>query len=67
MDQALSIQDHCERCGNIISCTASDHCFCHTIHLNLNEMQYVSELYKGCLCLQCLADLKTAYAEKLTD
>ena len=53
----------CERCGKRIECKANSFtkCQCSDIHLNLNEVQYVSENYEGCLCAACLQDLKTEY------
>lgn len=53
----------CERCGNRIECKANSYtkCQCTTVQLNLNEVQYVSENFDGCLCAACLFDLKNEY------
>lgn len=53
----------CERCANKIECkvNAIRNCQCSTIQLNLNELQYVSEHYGGCLCVDCLIQLKDEY------
>jgi hypothetical protein len=32
-----------------------------TVQLNLNETQYISEQYDGCLCASCLAVLRDEY------
>jgi len=36
-------------------------CQCSMVPLNLNETQYISENYEGCLCAACLAELKEEY------
>jgi hypothetical protein len=53
----------CERCGKRMECkaNASLKCQCNTVQLNLNEVQYVSEHFDGCLCAECLAELKEEY------
>jgi hypothetical protein len=53
----------CERCGASIECKANANlkCQCNTVQLNLNEVQYVSELYEGCLCAGCLKALQQEY------
>lgn len=53
----------CERCNRRIECKANSYtkCQCSQIQLSLNEVQYVSELYEGCLCYDCLADLQKEY------
>jgi len=53
----------CERCGKRMECKANafSKCQCSTIQLNLNEVQYVSENYEGCLCAACLNELKEEY------
>lgn len=54
----------CERCGASMECKANANakCQCSTVQLNLNEMQYISENYEGCMCAVCLAELKQEYA-----
>ena len=50
----------CERCGKSMECKANANgkCQCNTVQLNLNETQYISENYEGCLCAGCLMELK---------
>ncbi|MEJ7779881.1 MAG: cysteine-rich CWC family protein [Daejeonella sp.] len=57
----------CERCGTRIECKANSfsQCQCSQVQLNLNEVQYVSELHDGCLCAQCLKDLREEYQSLL--
>ncbi|MCJ0742318.1 cysteine-rich CWC family protein [Pedobacter sp. CYS-01] len=38
-------------------------CQCSVVPLNLNETQYISELYDGCLCAACLFSLKEEFNE----
>ncbi|MBB5395959.1 hypothetical protein HDC91_002008 [Mucilaginibacter sp. AK015] len=35
------------------------------MQLTINEVQYVSELYDGCLCANCLLELQKEYQEGL--
>lgn len=53
----------CERCNKRMECKANAYtkCQCSGVQLNLNEVQYVSELYEGCLCANCLTELKQEY------
>jgi len=53
----------CERCKKRIECKANSYtkCQCSVVQLNLNEVQYVSELYEGCICANCLIELKQEY------
>lgn len=53
----------CERCGARMECKANafSKCQCCTVQLNLNEMQYVSECFEGCLCARCLKELQEEY------
>lgn len=53
----------CERCGKRIECKANSYtrCQCSTVQLNLNETQYISEHFEGCLCAGCLNELKQEY------
>ena len=55
----------CERCRKRIVCKANSYtkCQCSTIQLNLNEVQYVSEKFEGCLCSACLLELKEEYSQ----
>ncbi len=53
----------CERCHAPFECKANavTKCQCTKVQLNLNETQYVSELYDGCLCAGCLLSLQQEY------
>ncbi|HVS92210.1 MAG TPA: cysteine-rich CWC family protein [Mucilaginibacter sp.] len=50
----------CERCRFPFECKANavTKCQCTTVQLTLNETQYISEQYDGCLCAGCLVVLK---------
>lgn len=53
----------CERCRDSILCkaNANSKCDCTAVQLTLNETQYISELFDGCLCPRCLLDLQAEY------
>jgi hypothetical protein len=53
----------CERCEAPFECKANSFtkCQCSTVQLTLNEVQYVSELYEGCLCASCLLVIQQEY------
>ena len=55
----------CERCQSPFECKANSFtkCQCAKVLLSLNETQYVSELYDGCLCASCLLELRDEYQE----
>lgn len=57
----------CERCGNGIECKANAYtkCQCTAVQLTLNETQYISENYEGCLCAQCLLVMQKEYRENV--
>lgn len=57
----------CERCGTAIECKANAYtkCQCSVVQLTINEVQYVSELYDGCLCAKCLLELQQEYREEI--
>jgi hypothetical protein len=59
----------CERCRKRIECRVNSftQCQCSTVQLNLNEMQYISENYDGCMCASCLSELKAEYQALLTN
>ncbi|MET4081440.1 hypothetical protein ABIB40_001386 [Pedobacter sp. UYP30] len=58
----------CERCRTAVECKANAYtkCQCSTVQLTINEMQYISETFDGCLCANCLRELKTEYQEQLS-
>lgn len=55
----------CERCGIRIECKANAYtkCQCSKVQLNLNEVQYISENFEGCMCAACLLALQQEYKE----
>ncbi|WP_158824993.1 cysteine-rich CWC family protein [Mucilaginibacter lacusdianchii] len=55
----------CERCRTAFECKANSYtkCQCSKVQLTINEVQYVSELYDGCLCVNCLIELQKEYQE----
>ncbi|QJD94915.1 cysteine-rich CWC family protein [Mucilaginibacter robiniae] len=55
----------CERCRAPFECKANSYtkCQCSEVQLSINEVQYVSELYDGCLCVNCLRELQQEYQE----
>lgn len=57
----------CERCGTAIECKANSYtkCQCSAVQLSINEVQYISELYDGCLCAKCLFELQEEYQLEL--
>jgi len=57
----------CERCGTAIECKANSYtkCQCSVVQLSINEVQYISELYDGCLCAKCLFELQQEYREEI--
>ncbi|WP_207429700.1 cysteine-rich CWC family protein [Pedobacter sp. SYSU D00535] len=59
----------CERCNGRIECKANSYtkCQCSKVSLNLNEVQYVSERFDGCLCAACLLALKEEYRQMLKE
>ncbi|QKJ31570.1 cysteine-rich CWC family protein [Mucilaginibacter mali] len=54
---------YCDRCRATFECKANAYtkCQCNTVQLTLNEVQYVSELFDGCLCANCLLELQQEY------
>lgn len=57
----------CERCNSSFECKANavTKCQCTTVQLTLNETQYISEQYDGCLCAGCLRALQQEYNDIL--
>jgi hypothetical protein len=55
----------CERCHASFECKANSFtkCQCSTVQLTINETEWMSEQYDGCLCAKCLGELKQEYAE----
>ena len=67
INELMKMQKHeivrCERCLSPFECKANSFikCQCTTVQLTLNETQYISEQYDGCLCAKCLLELKEEY------
>jgi hypothetical protein len=57
----------CERCKKRIECKANSYtkCQCAEVRLTLNEVQYIAELFEGCLCANCLFELQLEYLETI--
>jgi Cysteine-rich CWC len=57
----------CERCRSPFECKANSFtkCQCMTVQLNINETQYISEQYDGCLCAACLTVLRDEYRAEI--
>ncbi|MFD2866180.1 cysteine-rich CWC family protein [Mucilaginibacter antarcticus] len=57
----------CDRCGARIECKANAYtkCQCSVVQLTLNEVQYISENYEGCMCAKCLLELQEEYREMM--
>jgi len=58
---------NCDRCGKRIECKANAYtkCQCSDVQLTLNEVQYISENFEGCMCADCLRDLQLEYKEAM--
>ena len=58
----------CDRCGTGIECKANSYtkCQCSVVQLNLNEVQYISENYEGCMCANCLLAASFGYQPTAT-
>lgn len=55
----------CERCNARIECKANSFtkCQCSEVQLTLNELEYISDCYDGCLCAACLLELQQEYQQ----
>lgn len=49
----------CEKCKINFECKMDDitNCFCYTIHLNIEQLAVLKELYANCLCENCLKEV----------
>ena len=69
MDKKMTKHEivRCERCQSPFECKANSFtkCQCTTVQLTLNETQYISEIYDGCLCAKCLLELQLEYREAI--
>ncbi len=50
----------CPRCGSKFECKMGSITICHCsdVHLSKDQQAYISEHWQGCLCHQCLLELK---------
>ncbi|MEO8885969.1 MAG: cysteine-rich CWC family protein [Mucilaginibacter sp.] len=57
----------CDRCGKRMECKANSYtkCQCSGVQLTINEVQYISENYEGCMCAGCLVELQMEYREMM--
>ena len=57
----------CDRCGKRIECKANSYtkCQCSVVQLTINEVQYISENYEGCMCAGCLVELQAEYRDMM--
>jgi hypothetical protein len=53
----------CPRCGSTFECKVGNiaQCQCAGITLNEQEQQNIFEQFSGCLCLECLNELRFVY------
>lgn len=53
----------CPHCNQPFECRAGDvpNCQCSSISLTIEERFFIEERYTGCLCINCLKDLKNKY------
>lgn len=51
---------YCPRCNNAFECNvlSIEQCQCTCIELSSEERVYIASHYSGCLCLNCLQELK---------
>ncbi|WP_405517012.1 cysteine-rich CWC family protein [Spirosoma sp. KNUC1025] len=55
----------CPRCAVVYECRVGriTSCQCMSVKLTEEQRQYVSSLFNGCLCANCLLTLQTEYME----
>jgi hypothetical protein len=56
----------CPRCQRPFECRVGsiNLCQCKTLTLTDDQQDYVSSLYQGCLCADCLLALRTEYDQQ---
>lgn len=59
----------CPSCRKLFECKPDNilECQCTQIHLTSEELAYIDQLYHGCVCLQCLKDLKASFRKQGLD
>ncbi|WP_089761793.1 cysteine-rich CWC family protein [Chitinophaga terrae (ex Kim and Jung 2007)] len=55
----------CPRCGRPFECRVGTilQCQCQEVVLSEAETAYIRQQYNGCLCADCLRDMKVAYTQ----
>lgn len=56
----------CPRCKNAFECRVGTilRCQCQAVPLTEEERQYINEIYLGCLCADCLQQMKASYKQE---
>ncbi|WP_268125498.1 cysteine-rich CWC family protein [Roseivirga pacifica] len=56
---------YCPRCKALFECKVGSIslCQCSTVVLTPSQKTYVSELFNGCLCANCLKQLQTEHSK----
>lgn len=60
---SLELQS-CSRCNETIACNIGNiaQCACSQIVVPADVVRYIERNYAGCLCLKCLADIRSSIA-----
>lgn len=63
------MKKQCPCCEKEFDCRHNDilSCQCTQIHLSSDILAYIDKLYPGCICLQCLKDLKESFYKQGLD
>jgi hypothetical protein len=53
----------CPRCRHAFECRANDiaQCACYALQLGEQERVFIAHTYTGCLCVDCLKEIKAIY------
>ncbi|RFS19732.1 hypothetical protein DVR12_21785 [Chitinophaga silvatica] len=53
----------CPRCQSLFECRVGTilRCQCQEVVLSEEELEYIRQEFSGCLCADCLRELKTAF------
>ena len=56
----MNDNSHCPRCGQAFHCGVNDAtpCWCVSVPLDQATLDELSRQYRGCLCKNCLAQLR---------
>lgn len=57
---------HCPRCKSAFECRVGSilQCQCQAVTLSEEEREYISGHYSGCLCADCLQQVKKSYRQE---